>query len=316
MIERIRDLLKYETAGDPISGLKWTRKTPEKIAKELESLGLDISPNTVAKLLKNLGFRPRVNHKKVATRTSVDRDEQFCYIAAQREQFEQQGLPIISVDTKKRELVGNFKNAGTIWSQEAIPVNDHDFRSDALGVAIPYGVYDVQANRACVSVGVAHDTSEFAVESIATWWREEGRARYAQARELLILADGGGSNSFHRRTWKFALQTRLCDFYDLTVTVCHYPTGTSKYNPIERRLFSEISKNWAGQPLVSYETILNFIKTTTTRSGLAVKSYLDPKEYPTKVKITKKQMKQLALRKHEVQPKRNYTLKPRPQTGE
>lgn len=315
MIERIRALLKYETAGDPVSGLKWTRKTPEKIAQELASVEVDVSPNTVAKLLKNMGFRLRVNHKKVATSTSADRDEQFLYIAAQREKFEQEGLPIISVDTKKRELVGNFKNPGTTWSQKAVPVNDHDFRSDALGVAIPYGVYDVQANRACVSVGVSHDTSAFAVESIATWWREEGQTRYSQARQLLILADGGGSNSFQRRLWKFELQARLCDPHELTVTVCHYPTGTSKFNPIERRLFSQISKNWAGQPLLSYETILNFIQTTTTRSGLVVKPYLDSKEYPTKIKISNEQMEQLALSRHEVQPKRNYTLKPR-QTGE
>ena len=315
MIERIGELLKYEVAGDPISGLKWTHKTPEKIAQELCCLGIEVSANTVARLLKKMDFRLRVNHKKVSMGANAGRDEQFLHIASQREQFKREGLPIISVDAKKRELVGNFKNPGTAWRQKALAVKDHDFRSEALGIAIPYGIYDTQANRGCIAVGVSHETSEFAVESIATWWREDGQSRYPRARKLLILADGGGSNSVHRRAWKYELQTRLCDAHNLTVTVCHYPTGASKYNPIDHRLFSEISKNWAGQPLLSYETILNFIQTTTTRTGLAVKAYHDPKDYPTKVKISNKQMAQLALTKHETQPKRNYTLEPR-QNGE
>jgi hypothetical protein len=311
VIERIHELMKYDTAGDPISGLKWTHKTPAKIAQELRSLSIEVSPNTVARLLKQMDFKRRVNHKKVSTGSSDDRDEQFHHIAQLRKQFERQGLPILSVDTKKRELVGNFKNPGSAWRQQAIPVNDHDFRSDAEGIAIPYGVYDVQANRGTVFVGSSHDTSEFAVESIAKWWHKDGRSRYPQARRLLILADGGGSNSPQRRAWKHNLQTRLCDHHGLTVTVAHYPPGTSKYNPIEHRLFSEISKNWVGEPLVSYETILKFIETTTTSTGLEVKAYLDPETYPTKIKISDEQMSQLALSKHKTQPKRNYTLEPR-----
>lgn len=311
MIERIQDLMKYETAGDPISGLKWTRKTTVKIAEELHSLGIDVSPNTVGKLLKQMDFRLRVNHKKTSSGSRPDRDEQFHYIAQQRQQFECEGLPILSIDTKKRELVGNFKNPGSTWRQQAIPVNDHDFRSDALGIAIPYGLFDEQANRGSVFVGVSADTSEFAVESLAKWWRYDGRHRYPQAQHILLLADGGGSNSPHRRAWKYLLQTRFCDRHGLTVTVCHYPTGASKWNPIEHRLFSEISKNWAGEPLVSYETILKFIRTTTTTTGLQVKAYLDPRNYPKKTKISEEQMSQLVLEKHETQPQRNYTLKPR-----
>jgi len=227
--------MEYETAGDPISGLKWTHKTPTKIAKELRSLEIEVSPNTVARLLKEMDIRLRVNQKKLSTGSTSDRDEQFNYIAQIRQEFEQEGLPYVSVDTKKRELVGHFKNPGAALGQQAILVNDHDFRSQAKGIAIPHGVFDLQANRATVSVGVSHDTSEFAVESIAKWWCEDGRSRYPHARELLILADSGGSNSSTRRTWKYDLQTRLCDRYGLTVTVCHYPPGTSKWNRV--RLF-------------------------------------------------------------------------------
>lgn len=303
--------MKYEIAGDPISGLKWTRKTAAKIATELRSLEIEVSPNTVARLLKQMDIRLRVNHKKLSTGSTSDRDEQFRYIAQLRQKFEREGLPIVSVDAKKRELVGNFKNPGAVLGREAILVNDHDFRSEAKGIAIPHGVFDCQANWAAVSVGVSHDTSEFAVESIARWWREDGRSRYPHARELLILADSGGSNSSTRRTWKYALQTRLCDRYGLNVTVAHYPPGTSKWNPIEHRVFSEISKNWAGHPLVSYETILNFINTTRTSTGLEVKAYLDPTTYQKSVKISDQQMRDLDLRKHDALPKRNYTLAPR-----
>ncbi len=208
-------------------------------------------------------------------------------------------------------MVGLFKNPGTALRRQPIPVNDHDFRSLAQGVAIPYGVYDEKANRGSVFVGTSHDTSEFAVESIAKWWRYDGRRRYPKTDHLLILADAGGSNSATRRTWKYALQTRLCDRHQLSVTVTHYPAGASKWNPIEHRLFSEISKNWAGEPLRSYETILNYIRTTKTTTGLRVKAYLDKKHYPKSVKISKQQMEELALEKHEALPKWNYTLTPR-----
>jgi hypothetical protein len=303
--------MKYDTAGDPISGVKWSRRTTEKLAAELTAVGIVVSPNSVAKLLKMLDFRLRLNHKKLSSGSGLQRDQQFRYIAERRQSFTRDGLPIISVDTKKREFVGAFKNPGTAWRRQAVLVNDHDFRSLAHGVAIPYGVYDEQANRGSVFVGTSHDTSDFAVESIEKWWRYDGRRRYPQADQLLILADAGGSNSPYRRAWRYALQTKLCDRHHLSVTVTHYPTGASKWNPIEHRLFSEISKNWAGEPLTSYETILNYIRTTKTSTGLRLKAYLVQKQYPKGVKISDDQMQQLVLEKHEILPKWNYTLRPR-----
>ncbi len=307
-------MLKHETAGDPVSGLKWTRKTTAKIAEELENMGIQVSPRTVAKLLKEMGFSLRANQKKLS-RCSVSpqvRNEQFTYIAEQRRRFADQGAIVISIDTKKKELVGNFKNDGQVWTREAAAVDDHDFRSQAKGVAIPYGIYDVLANRGSVFIGISYDTAEFAVDCLAMWYAYEGRLRYPNAREILLLADSGGSNGRTRRTWKYWLQKKLCNVFGLTVTVCHYPPGTYKWNPIEHRLFSEISKNWAGHPLVSYETVLNYIGTTTTKTGLQVSSYLNIAEYEKGLKISDKQMKELALTTHSVQPKQNYTLVPQP----
>lgn len=303
--------MKHETAGDPITGLKWTRRTTDKIATELQRFGIDVSARTVSRLLKQMGYSLRVNHKKLSSGSGPDRDEQFAYIAETREQFAQHGWPIVSVDTKKKELVGNFKNAGAAWNREPQLVNDHDFRSTALGIAIPYGVYDIQTNSGSVFIGTSHDTPQFAVDNLARWWRYDGRRRYPDATTLLVLADGGGSNSPQARAWKHSLQERLCDRYRVTVTVCHYPTGASKWNPIEHRLFSEISKNWAARPLDSYETIVNYVRSTTTATGLRLKAYLVRTNYPKGVKITKEQMKQLHLRAHDTQPKRNYTLSPR-----
>lgn len=303
--------MTHETAGDPMSGLKWTRRTSQKIAEELQGIGITVCANTVCKLLRQMGYALRVNHKKLATCAAADRDEQFAYITHRRESFAQRGLPIVSIDTKKKELIGSFKNAGSAWQKKPVLVRDHDFRSDAVGIAIPYGVYDVQANRGSLFIGTSHDTPEFAVDNLVRWWRYDGRRRYRGATQLLILADGGGSNSTTARAWKHSLQERLCDRFGLTVTVCHYPAGTSKWNPIEHRLFSEISKNWAGKPLDSYETVLNYVRSTTTCSGLEVKSYLVPKHYRKGVKITDEQMQQLGLEAHDIQPIRNYTLKPR-----
>ena len=314
MIARIEQLLQHDTAGDPISGLKWTRRTTAKIADELRSLGIEICPKTVAKLLKKMDFRLRVNHKKRATSCDPDRDQQFDHIAELRERFSRMGAPIISVDSKKRELVGRFKNPGTTWQRRALIVNDHDFRSDAEGIAIPYGVYDLQANRGSVFVGTSYDTSEFAVEAIEKWWRYEGRKRYPGAKHLLILADSGGSNDPRRRAWPYMLQTKLCDRHHLSVSVSHYPAGASKYNPIDHRLFSEISKNWAGQPLVSYETLLNYIRSTKTSTGLEAKAHLVKKSYEKALKVSKRQMDGLAMTRDKALPKRNYTLRPR-ETG-
>lgn len=299
-----------DTAGDPVTGLKWTRRTTEKIAQELQSYGIDVCANTVAKLLKGLQFRLRVNHKKLSGKKGPGRDEQFTYIAAQREAFAQAGLPVISVDSKKRELVGNFKNAGATWSQEPTLVNDHDFRSDADGIALPYGVYDIANNRGYLFIGTSHDTPAFAADNIARWWVYHGRRDYPAATELLVLADGGGSNGNTKRAWKHALHQRLVDRHGLTVTVCHYPTSASKWNPIEHRLFSEISKNWSGRPLDNYETILNYARTTRTSTGLKVRAYLVKAEYAKGIKITNEEMNQINIRPHDTQPARNYTLSP------
>lgn len=307
-------MLKDETAGDPVSGLKWTRKTTAKIAAELEYMGIKVSPRTVAKILKEMGFSLRANQKKLS-RCSVSpqvRNEQFIYIAEQRQHFADQGAIVISIDTKKKEMVGNFKNDGQVWTRDAAAVDDHDFRSQAKGVAIPYGIYDVLANVGSVFIGTSYDTAEFAVDCLVMWYVYEGRLRYPNAKEILLLADSGGSNGSTRRAWKYWLQVKFCNVFGLKVTVCHYPPGTSKWNPIEHRLFSQISKNWAGRPLVSYETVLNYISTTTTKTGLKVSSYLNIAKYEKGQKISDKQMKALALTRHTVQPKQNYTLAPQP----
>jgi hypothetical protein len=302
--------MKYETAGDPITGLKWTRKTMEKIAEELKKLGIDVCPTTVGRLLKQMDFSLRVNHKKISSGSGVDRDEQFEYIKKLRRRFAKKGAVVISVDTKKKELVGNFKNSGTAWNRRPVLVKDHDFRSEALGMAIPYGVYDPLENRGSVFVGVSHDTPQFAVSCIEKWWRYDGRHRYPNASEMLILSDNGGSNGSSCRTWKHWIHKKLCDIHGLDVTVCHYPPGASKWNPIEHQLFSEISKNWAGHPLDSYETIVKYIKTTKTSTGLKVKAYLDKNIYVKGMKISKEQIDQLRIKKHAILPKWNYTIRP------
>lgn len=302
--------MEFETAGDPMTGLRWTRKTTAKIAGELCQVGIDISPSTVGRLLKKLGFSLRVNHKQLARVCKIspeDRDAQFVRIAKLREDSAARCLPVISVDTKKKELVGRFKNGGAAWSQKSIQVKDHDFLSEALGKAVPYGIYDLQANRGTVIVGTSRETPEFAVDAIERWWVEDGRQRYPEATELALLADCGGANGPNHRAWKYALYERLVQRHGLIVTVAHYPPGTSKWNPIEHRLFSEISKNWAGRPLDSWETLLRFIRTTKTQTGLEVKAYLMDRPYQ-KVKITKAQIDSLPITRYETLPKWNYTL--------
>src|SRR5438552_2766934 len=249
ILSQLQRLLREDTAGDPMGrwGL-WTGLHLEQICQRLKQLEITVCPNTVRRLLEVLDYALHANRKSLSGPQSPERNGQFQYIKHQRQEFTQSGLPIISVDTKKKELVGWFKNAGRIWSPEALPVNDHDFRSQAKGIAIPRGLYDVPANRGSVLIGTSHDTPQFAVDAIVDWWRGEGRRRYPQAWELLILADSGGSNAARWRLWQYALQEKLVDAYQLSVTVCHYPTGTSKWNPVEHRLFSEISKHWAGQP--------------------------------------------------------------------
>lgn len=302
--------MKYDTAGDPINGVKWTHKTTEKIAAELHSLGITVSPRTVSKLLKQMGFSLRVNHKKRANGSPAQRDAQFVYIGELRERFAAQGNPLVSVDTKKKELVGQFKNAGSAWHRQPVLVNDHDFRSDAIGIAIPYGIYDLRANRGTLFVGTSHDTPEFAVDAVERWWRKEGQKRYPHASHLAILADGGGSNGARCRSWKYHLQRKLCDGHGVNVTVAHYPPGASKWNPIEHRLFSEVSKNWAGRPLDSYETVLKYLRTTTTSTGLRVTAHLVRRTYCKGTRITDSQMREIPIEKHDVHPHWNYTLTP------
>ena len=302
--------MKHEVAGDPCTGLKWTRRTTHKIARELRAVGIEVSARTVARLLKKLRFSLRINRKMIGRGSSPDRDEQFTYIARLRTRFAKRHRPIVSIDSKKKEMVGNFKNGGSAWNRTAVLVNDHDFRSDATGMALPHGIYDVQGNRGTIFVGISHDTPDFAVDNLVRWWATEGRRRYPDTQKLLVLADGGGSNGPRNRAFKYGLQTRLCNVHHVAVTVCHYPAGASKWNPIEHRLFSEISKNWQGRPLDSYETILNYIRTTRTATGLRVKARLVMKRYTTGVKISLAQMKTIDLRPHKVQPQRNYTLHP------
>jgi len=303
--------MKYETAGDPVGDLKWTRRTTRKIAKALSKTGIHVSKNTVGRLLKSIDFRLRVNHKKRSATSPPERDEQFRYIKKMRETFVKRGDPVISIDCKKKELVGDFRNDGTAWRESAIDVLDHDFRSNAKGTAAPFGFYDHEANRGFVVVGTSRETPTFVVDCLRTWWRMDGKVRYPNSKHILILADCGGGNGCRCRVWRVRLQTKFCDHYRVSVTICHYPPGTSKWNTIEHSLFNQISKNWQGQPLDSYERILKSIRTTTTETGLKVRAVLNKRTYPTGVKVTDKELNQLSLRKHKALPKWNYTIKPR-----
>jgi hypothetical protein len=289
----------------------WTGLRLEQISRQLKGVGISVCPNTVRRLLDLLGYALHANRKSLSGPQSPERDRQFQYIGHQRQQFIQDGLPVISVDSKKKELVGRFKNAGQVWSREPLPVNDHDFRSQAKGIAVPRGLYDLQANRGSVLIGTSRDTPQFAVDAIVEWWRREGRRHYPQASELLILADSGGSNGARCRLWKYALQEKLVDPYQLGVTVCHYPTGASKWNPVEHRLFSEISKHWAGQPLTDYAVMVRLVGETRTQTGLRVRCALSAKRYATHVKVSDVQMAELDLLKHPILPMWNYTLLPR-----
>jgi hypothetical protein len=308
----LRALLRDDTAGDPMGrrGL-WTGKRLRALSRELAQLGLRACPNTVRDLLEELDYGLHANHKSLCPNRSPHRNEQFEYLNSQRQRFSQQGYPLISVDSKKKELVGQFKNNGRVWSRTPILVQDHDFRSQAKGLVTPYGIYDPQANRGRVIVGTSHDTPCFAVDAICQWWRQEGSRRYPEAPQLLILADNGGSNGPRCRAWKLALQEKLADPFQLAVTVCHYPPGASKWNPVEHRLFSEISKHWAGQPLIDLTTIVRLIGQTQTQTGLRVKCTLNTKYYPTKVRVSQAQMDKLDIRKHAILPEWNYTVFPR-----
>jgi hypothetical protein len=309
--------LKYDTAGDPITGIKWTKTTTQKIADTLAVENIFVSSNTIGKLLKDMGYSLKINYKKIESdpkkstpESREKRNQQFIYIDQMRETSQKQNTPRISVDAKKKELVGNFKNQGAKWCKKPNEVNAYDFRSMASGVFIPYGIYDMDRNNGFVVGGISYNTAEFAVNSIVKWWENELSNTVTKQKSLLILADGGGSNGSRNRLWKICLQELLCDKYGVTVTVCHYPPGTSKYNPIEHRLFSEISKNWAGEPLKDYETILKYICTTKTKTGLKVKADIDQTVYEKGIKISDTKMDKINIKYHNMLPQWNYTIFP------
>jgi hypothetical protein len=302
-------LIKEETAGDPMSKQRWVRLSLKQLSKMLHARGHTIDPVTVRRLLRKWKYALRVNRKRIGP-PHPDRDRQFRYIARQKKRFLRAGWPVISVDTKKKELIGNFKNAGQTWCVEAEEVNCHDFPQDASGRAAPYGVYLPGQDQGYVYVGLSADTPEFAVDAIKTWWQTSGRRRYPEARKILILADAGGSNGCRPRLWKLKLQEELANRHGLTVTVCHYPRGASKWNPIEHRLFSFISTNWAGKPLRSLEILLGYIRGTKTETGLRVKATSIGRKYQKGVKVTDQQMTKLCLQRHKTCPDWNYTIHP------
>jgi transposase len=300
-----------EIAGDPMSEQKWVRSTLRRLSERLKTEGHQASIPTVRRLLKDMGFSLKANQRKHVRSKNPERDKQFQYIASQRQVFTAAGLPIISVDTKKKELIGDYKNNGRTWCREAEEVYDHDFPDAAECKAVPFGIYDVTRNEGYVVVGTSNNTPEFSVNAIARWWEEEGQAAYPSAGRLLMLADGGGSNGARVRAWKYNLQEKLCDRFGITVTVCHYPTGCSKWNPVEHRLFSQISCNWVGKPLRTLGLMLSYIRGTTTRTGLTVKAYLDDNHYKKGQRVRREDFERLNIRAHTVCPNWNYTMSPK-----
>ena len=313
LVARIESLIEPNVRGDPQSPLRWTTLSTRKLEAALQQDGRQISYHTVANLLHELDYTLQGNRKgSEGTVDHPQRDAQFRYISEQASSYRRRRVPVISVDTKKKELVGAFKNGGRRWLPKGKPdaVSVHDFPHLGEGKAIPYGAYDIARDRAVVNVGVTHDTAEFAVESIRRWWRLDGKQHYRGAKRLLICADSGGSNGNRQRAWKLHLQA-LSDETGMAVTVCHYPPGTSKWNKIEHRLFSFISLNWRGKPLLNFETVINLIGGTRTRSGLKVKAILDTHQYETGVETSDDEIDKLRLKRHKIHPNWNYTLLPR-----
>ena len=310
--EALDALIDPVTRGDPESPLRWTCKSTRRLAEELCRRAHPVSARTVAALLKGMGYSLQANRKTREGGTHPDRNAQFEYISGQTRRLQKRGQPVVSVDTKKKELLGDFKNAGRQWRPAGVPeeVRVHDFADPALGKAIPYGVYDVANNQGWVSVGVSHDTAYFAARTIRRWWQDMGSRRFPRARELLITTDGGGSNSCRSRLWKVALQ-ELADAVGLTLRVCHFPPGTSKWNKIEHRLFSFITQNWRGQPLLSRQAIVNLIASTTTQTGLIVRAALDTTPYETGIKVSDEEMAKLRLTPATFHGEWNYSIAPR-----
>lgn len=310
LLQALEALVDPLTRGDPMSPLRWTCKSTRQLAAALRQQGYTISHPTVASLLHELGYSLQAHVNTLEGTSHPDRDQQFRYINTQVKRYIQRKRPVISVDTKKKELVGPYKNAGQTWRKhgDPQPVNMHDFPDKQRGKAIPYGVYDMGQNVGWVNVGRDHDTASFAVESIRRWWGHLGKPLYPRARTLLICADSGGSNGYRVRLWKRELQ-RLANTIGLDITVCHFPPGTSKWNKIEHRLFSYISMNWRGQPLISHEVIVELIGATTTQSGLHVEAQLDTNVYPTQIKISAEEMATLHITPHNFHGEWNYTVK-------
>jgi hypothetical protein len=303
------DLVRDATAGDPVKGLKWTKKTSRKLSRVLKRR-YRVGPDTVRRLLRQRKYVLRANRKRLNRKRDPDRDRQMRYLARWRRAYQKAGFPVISVDTKQRELIGNFKNPGRTWRQTRLDVLESDYPSEAEGVAIPYGIYDLTRDEGFVVVGTSHQTPQFAVAAIRLWWIKVGRRVYPGKKHLLIEADCGGANGNRCWLWKYGLQ-QLADEFGLTIIVTHLPTNASKWNPIEHKLFCHIEQNWAGQPLIRYETVLKFIRTTRTETGLRCQAYLDTTEYETGLKITGEQKAQINLTLHRVLPRWNYTIEPR-----
>lgn len=308
-------LLEHETAGDPMTDLKWTRKSTYSVARTLRKAGMPISSGTVGRILDDLGFSLKVNRKTLESGLRNPpprrvRNRQFRYIGQMRERFAAEGNPILSVDTKKKEPIGNFRNAGRTWELEPTPVFDHDFRCDAEAICAPRGLYDTIRNLGYMFLGFSYETPRFSVDCLVQWWRWYGRELYDGVKELLILADCGSANGPRSRVWKYLLQKEFCNPYGLDVTVCHYPPGASKYNPIEHLLFSFISLNWQGVPLQNMETVLNYIRRTRTETGLRVMARLMPGVYPKGESIPDRDMRTLAIEPHKTLPEWNYTIHP------
>jgi transposase len=311
LLNELENLTEPETRGDPESPLRWTTKSTRKLAEQLTKSGHPISHTAVAKLLRSLGYSLQGTRKKMEGSQHPDRDDQFRYINKLATEFLTAGDPVISVDTKKKELVGRFAQAGQEWHPQGEPVevSTYDFPQQADGKAIPYGVYDLAHNSAWVSVGIDHDTSVFAVATINKWWQHMGKKKYPHAHRIFITADGGGSNGHRLWLWKHEL-ARLATTTGLDIIVSHYPPGTSKWNKIEHRLFSRITQNWRGRPLETYQTIVNLITNTTTATGLTVRCELDPNLYPTKIKLTDQQKESIPLTRHLFHGDWNYTVTP------
>lgn len=308
MVRALENLLRDATAGDPVTGMKWTHRSLRKLCKALRRERLNVSPHTVARLLRLSRFSLRTCRKQKAGLQNNERDRQFRYLIRLRRLYISHGLPVISVDTKKKEWIGNFKNPGQCWRRQARAVLDHDFPTWAVGRAIPVGIFDLLHNDGLVVVGTSHDTPTFAVQAIRRWWRAVGERRYASSHRLLIEADSGGANDHRKWEWKVALQA-LADECDLTISVTHYPPGASKWNPIDHGMFSLISANWAGEPLDSYEKMLKYIRTTRSTKGFRCRAHLDRKPY-TSYRPTDDQRRALRLRRRRICPQWNYVIYP------